>query len=73
MSNSKAGIPRGRVVSMASRFQRVMAQRLRETIGESGQGLAEYALILALIALVCVGALGALGVSIAGSPGFTIL
>jgi len=41
--------------------------------GEAGQGLAEYALILALIALVCVAALQMLGVSIANSPGFTDL
>jgi hypothetical protein len=40
--------------------------------GESGQGLAEYALILALVALVCVGALGELGFAIAGSPGFAL-
>lgn len=39
---------------------------------ESGQGLAEYALILALIAVVCVGALAALGNAIATSPGFTM-
>ena len=41
--------------------------------GEAGQGLAEYALILALIALVCIIALRQLGVSIANSPGFTDL
>jgi pilus assembly protein Flp/PilA len=39
---------------------------------EDGQGLAEYALILALIALVCVAALGALGTSIANSVGFKL-
>ncbi len=39
---------------------------------EAGQGLAEYGLILALVALVCIGALGALGTSIASSPGFTL-
>lgn len=37
---------------------------------EAGQGLAEYGLILALIAVVCIGALTTLGVSIAGSDGF---
>jgi pilus assembly protein Flp/PilA len=41
--------------------------------GESGQGLAEYALILAFVAAVCIGALGALGTGIATSPGFTTL
>jgi len=45
----------------------------RELTGESGQGLAEYALILGLIAAVCVLALGSLGGAIAGSPGFTTL
>jgi len=40
---------------------------------ESGQGLAEYALILALIALACIAALGGLGGAIASSPGFTTL
>ena len=40
---------------------------------ESGQGLAEYALILALVAAVCIGAVGALGGSIAASPGFSSL
>ncbi|WP_322795819.1 hypothetical protein [Tepidiforma sp.] len=40
---------------------------------EEGQGLAEYALILALIALVCVAALGTLGQAIANSPGFSVL
>ena len=40
---------------------------------EEGQGLAEYALILALIALVCVAALATLGQAIANSPGFTVL
>jgi len=41
--------------------------------GEAGQGLAEYALILAFIALVCLLALQQLGVAIANSPGFTQL
>ncbi len=40
---------------------------------EDGQGLAEYALILGLIAVVCVGALGMFGEAIANSPGFTDL
>jgi hypothetical protein len=39
---------------------------------ESGQGLAEYALILAFIALVCVAAVGALGTALANSAGFKI-
>ena len=46
---------------------------VRERSDESGQGLAEYALILGLIAAVCVFALGSLGSAIAASPGFTTL
>lgn len=45
----------------------------RDISDESGQGLAEYALILALVAVVCVGALGGLGGAIASSPGLTSL
>jgi Flp pilus assembly pilin Flp len=41
--------------------------------GEAGQGLAEYALILAFIALVCILALQQFGAAIANSPGFTQL
>ena len=40
---------------------------------EAGQGLAEYALILALIAVVCIGGLTALGVGIRDSAGFVAL
>ena len=40
---------------------------------ESGQGLAEYGLILALVAVVCIGALGGLGSALAGSAGFVNL
>ena len=46
---------------------------VHERSDESGQGLAEYALILGLIAAVCIFALGALGGAIASSPGFTTL
>lgn len=35
--------------------------------GEAGQGLAEYALILALVAVLCAGALSALQVGIGGA------
>lgn len=40
---------------------------------EAGQGLAEYALILGLIAVVCIGALTAVGQGIAASAGFVAL
>lgn len=39
---------------------------------EAGQGLAEYALILAFVALVAIAALAALGNAIANSPGFQL-
>lgn len=51
---------------------RAWVRRLRAFGEEGGQGLAEYALILTLVALVCVGALGGLGTAIAGSSGFTL-
>lgn len=51
----------------------VAVLRSRWTDQEEGQGLAEYALILGLIAIVCIGALGLLGDAIANSPGFTDL
>ena len=43
------------------------------TDGESGQALAEYGLMLALIAVVCAVALETLGIGIANSVGFTVL
>lgn len=45
----------------------------KRTGGEAGQGLAEYALILVVVALVCVVALRQLGIAVATSPGFTQL
>jgi hypothetical protein len=55
-----------------TRAGRRPGDRCQEPEDEAGQGLAEYALILALVALVCIGALGALGGAIAASPGFQI-
>ncbi len=40
---------------------------------EAGQGLAEFGLILALIAVVCIAALTLLGQSISTSAGFVAL
>jgi len=44
----------------------------RERQHESGQGLAEYALILAFVALAAVVALSALGQAILNSPGWSL-
>lgn len=44
------------LLSIVSRFER-----------EDGQALAEYGLLLALIAVVCIGALGFLGLAIMGT------
>jgi Flp pilus assembly pilin Flp len=45
----------------------------RKLTCEAGQGLAEYALILVLIAAVCVIALGQLGIAVRDSEGFVTL
>jgi len=55
---------------MTARILWSRIRRSRNESEESGQGLAEYALILAFVAIACVGALGALGTAINGSPGF---
>ena len=44
------------LVGFVSRFER-----------EDGQALAEYGLLLALIAVICIAALGALGLAISGA------
>ncbi len=49
-------------------LSKVAAAQAR-TANEEGQGLAEYGLILALIAVVCITILGTLGGSIAGKLG----
>jgi len=46
------------LVGFVSRFER-----------EDGQALAEYGLLLALIAVVCIAALGLLGLAISGTLG----
>lgn len=47
-------------------MKKVAAWKARD---EEGQGLAEYGLILALIAVVCIGALEAMGTGISGKLG----
>jgi len=59
-------------MGMTRMTTRVMQWRARHS-DEAGQGLAEYGLILALIAVVCIGALSAMGVGIANSAGFVAL
>ena len=51
----------------------IARQAARQHSGEAGQGLAEFGLILALIAVVCIGALTLLGTSISTSAGFVAL
>jgi hypothetical protein len=60
---------------MIRRFVARWSQRraVQGTSEESGQGLAEYAMILALVALVCIAGLQTLGLDIVNSPGFTTL
>ena len=53
--------------------QRHLRAQAHDGCDESGQGLAEYALILGLVAAVCVGALSGLGGALAGSAGFVNL
>ena len=55
-------------MGMTRMMTRVMQWRTRHS-DEAGQGLAEYGLILALIAVVCIGALTALGTGISGTLG----
>jgi pilus assembly protein Flp/PilA len=50
-------------------FINEMVLRLVARKDEEGQGLAEYGLVLALIAVVCIGALTALGTGISGTLG----
>ena len=60
------------VTPMTARILWSRIRRSHNESDESGQGLAEYALILAFVALACVGALGLLGTAISGSPGFSL-
>ena len=49
------------------RMMRMLLQLLQWLRREEGQGLAEYGLILALIAIVAIAALTTLGVAISGN------
>ena len=52
------------------RWIATVRERFRDT--EDGQGLAEYGLILGLVAIVTVASLTTLGTAIAGSAGFSM-
>jgi len=60
---------------MFKRFRKLTIVRRAHRVSarEEAQGLAEYGLILGLIAIVCVIGLQTLGVAVAGSAGFTSL
>ena len=49
---------------MSEQFSLFIAKAFARIRREDGQALAEYALILALVAVVCIGALTVLGTSI---------
>jgi pilus assembly protein Flp/PilA len=52
---------------MFSRTNEVITTLMGRLQREDGQALAEYGLLLALIAVACLAALGALGLAIAGT------
>ena len=54
---------------MFSKINEAMVRFMSQLQSEKGQALAEYGLLLALIAVICLAALGALGLAIAGTLG----
>lgn len=50
-----------------SKLNKWAVTKVAEMRDEEGQGLAEYGLILALVAIACVVALGALGTALSGT------
>lgn len=54
---------------MFSKINEAMVRFLSQFEREDGQALAEYGLLLALIAVVCILALTALGLAVAGTLG----
>ena len=54
---------------MLSKINEVLAAFVARFDREDGQALAEYGLLLALIAVICIGALGFLGLAIEGTLG----
>jgi len=51
---------------MLSKVSSAVSRSLSVVVTEDGQALAEYGLILALIAVACIIALGALGLAVSG-------
>ena len=51
---------------MLSKVSSAVSRSLSVVVREDGQALAEYGLILALIAVACIIALGALGLAVSG-------
>ncbi len=58
---------------MASNITNRLRRQAAKFQAEDGQGLAEYGLILGLIAIACIGGLTLMGSAIAGSSGFVDL
>jgi Flp pilus assembly pilin Flp len=58
---------------MKAKLNRRILAFMASRQAESGQGLAEFGLILALIAVVCIVAMTAMGQALAGSSGFVDL
>ena len=54
---------------MFSKINEAMVRFMSQFEREEGQALAEYGLLLALIAVICLGTLAALGVAISGTLG----
>lgn len=54
---------------MISKINEAMVWFMSRFEREEGQALAEYGLILALIAVICLVALGALGLAVSGALG----
>ncbi len=54
---------------MLSKINEALVRLVTRLRGEDGQALAEYGLLLALIAVVCLATLAALGLAVSGTLG----
>ncbi len=66
MGERKVAKPLGKEEAMLSNISAALLRFVARFEREEGQALAEYGLILALIAVVCIAALGFLGLAVAG-------